>query len=992
MPAPDPPFALRTLGTLSLTAPTGRPVDGVVSAPRRIAMLTYLAIQAQRALERRDTLVALFWPESSQDAARHSLRSMLHTLRRTLPGVVVTRGDEEVGIEPGLVCCDLVEFEGALAVGRHADALDLYTGEFLAGFHLRGAAGFNQWAESIRARVRERAVEAVSYLARAALDGGDSAALGRARQAVELSGGREPQVRLLLEALALSGDATEALREYEALSRRLREDYGVQPSAETEALVHLFRRADADSTTPGTGAGRGAGGRYHNLPTPATPFVGREREIAAAQARLGESRLVTILGPGGVGKTRLALEVSRQSVDTYRDGVWFVPLGGVPSGEHLASAIGACLRIPAAPATSTRSRLLDYLAEKEMLLVLDSFEHLTSEGCFISEILEAAPDARLLVTSRERLGVSAETLVELWGMEVPEGDPDHAWREAEAVRLFAQAARRIEPSFAITGEDLPDLARICRFAGGFPLGIELAAAWTRLLTARQIAAELEAGSEPSATAGGLPERQRSLRAAFEYSWRLIPEREQTVLARLSIFRGQFRTPAAAAVAGATLPVLSLLADRSLVRRAEPGSFEVPEVLRRYAEEKLRVDASEHDRTVERHAAYYLGLLTNAEPVLASIEERAAATRLQPEIDQIRSAWVHALRTGASGLIEASARAYFLFLDLLCWCEEGLAAFGEAARAFAGKPGCAGAARACELYLGVFLLRVARLPEAEARLSGVLVEFERAGDRERAAFAAHRLGTTLCEAGRPDDSRKMFERSVRLYRELGDPRAMASSIMHLGMVAYRQGLYDESRGFFDEAISIQRGLDDRRLLSLSLNNLGCVVVEAGDADAGVRCFHEGLRLAAAVGDSFSAVWLLHNLGRMAQRDGDLSGASAFAERSLELGRRMGFRLVQAMAFILLGDISMARHENADAEKHLQSARACLAGSGAVPMLLEVKAAFAELENARGNVEKAKALAAEALLDPRAPAELKTRIRSLLAGIEQGRGDDAPATVD
>jgi predicted ATPase/Tfp pilus assembly protein PilF len=695
-------------------------------------------------------------------------------------------------------------------------------------------------------------------------------------------------------------------------------------------------------------------------------------------ARLGESRLVTILGPGGVGKTRLALEVAR-STTAYRDGVWFVPLSGLSSGEHLASAIGAALRIPPAPGTSTRSRLLDYLAEKEMLLVLDNFEHLVEEGPFISEMLEAAANVQLLVTSRERLGLPAEALVELWGMEVPEDDTD-AWRDAEAVQLFVQAARRIEPAFAISREDLPDVAGICRFAGGFPLGIELAAAWIRLLSTRELAAELATGSEPTATVGSLPGRQRSLRAAFEYSWVLLPDRERAVLAQLSIFRGHFRSKAAAAVAHATLPVLSLLADRSLVRRVEPGLFEVPEVIRRYAEENLRADPSEHDRAAERHAAYYLDLLAGSEAGLASIEERAAAARLQPEIDQVRTAWAYAVRVRGSEWIADAARAYFLFLDLLGWCEEGYAAFREATHAFAGEPGCASAERECELFLGVFSLRLAHLPEAEARLSKTLAEFERAGEQGRAAFAAHRLGTTWWQAGRLDDARTMYERSLRQYREMEDERAVANSISHLGIIAYHQGLYDEARAFFAEAIEIQRALGDRRLLSMSLNNFGCALVDAGLSDEGEKRFLEALHLAAGAGDLVNSVLPLHNLGRIAFACGDLSGAAAFAERSLELSRPLGLRLMQALTLIFLGDISMARHEHADADRHYQTAVTLISGSGAIPLLLEAKLAIAELEQARGNVGKAKALAAEALDDPMAAPPLKARASSLLAGTE------------
>jgi predicted ATPase/DNA-binding SARP family transcriptional activator/Tfp pilus assembly protein PilF len=980
MPAPVPPFALRTLGTLSLTAPPGLPVDGVVSAPRRMAMLTYLAIHAQRALERRDTLVALFWPEASQEAARHSLRSMLHALRRTLPGLVVTRGDEEVGIERGLLSCDVADFESALAERRHADALDLYAGEFLGGFHLRGAAGFTQWAEGVRARVRERAVEAASYLARAALDGGDPAALGRARQAVELSGGREPQVRLLIEALALAGDVAEALREYEALSRGLREDYGAQPSAETEALVHLFRRAGTGDSALAGGAGRAAGGRLHNLPTPATPFIGREREIAAAAARIGESRLVTILGPGGAGKTRLALEVSRRLVEAYRDGAWFVPVAGLSGGEHLPAAISASLRVPAAPGTPTRLRLLDYLAGKEMLLVLDSFEHLAGEGRFVAEILEAAPEVRVLVTSQARLGIPAETLLELWGMEVPGGDAEDGWREAEVVRLFAQAARRVDPAFALTGTELPDVVRICRFAGGFPLGVELAAAWIRLLSPREIAAELETGAEPTAAPGGLPDRQRSLRASFEHAWHRLPGGEREVLARLSVFRGSMSLRAAAGVAGATLPVLNVLADRSLLRRAGAGNFEVPEVLRRYAEEKLREEPSAYDPAAERHAAWYLELLAGAEAGLESVAERAAAAALEPEIDHVRAAWEHAVRTRAARQLARSARAFFLFLDLRVWCEEGYAAFAAAVESLAGDPDFTPEARECELYLGVFALRLGRLPEAEARLSRVLGAFERSGEQARAAFAGHRLGTMLWEAGRPSEAGEMYERSMRRFRALGDERSVPDCLTHLGNVAQFDGRVDEARELIAEAIALQRRSGDLRMLTISLNNLGCVFGGQGRFDLAEAQFLEGLHLAGRAGDQYIAVRLLHNLAQVSMDRRDLSGARAFAERSLELSRRLGFRLTQAGTLLLLGDVAMALGDHADAAGQYQAATMLLAGSGAVPLLLEIRVAQAELERERGNPGAARALAAEALEHPGTPATVRARATSLLQSLE------------
>jgi len=948
----------------------------VTAAPRRFALLAYLAVEAPGTLQRRDTLAALFWPESPQEAARHSLRTLLHLLRKTLPGVIVTRGHEEVGVDAARLYCDAVELERAAAAGRHEEALELYRGEFLAGFHLRDAPEFAAWADGVRARLAERAVEAASRLARGAP--GEAAAVAWARRAVELSRGGEPQVRLLMEALSAAGDAAGALREYEALARTLREEYGVRPSPETEAQLQWLLEtgaADADA-----GEGERPARRAHNLPSPATPLVGREREADAAAARLAESRLVTILGPGGVGKSRLAVEVAWRRVEAYRDGAWFVPLAGLSAGEHLPGAIGAALRVPAALGTPARPRLLDYLREKEMLLVLDSFEHLAAEGRFATELLEAAPGVRLLVTSRERLGLPAETLVELWGMEVPDDDgADERWRDAEAVRLFAQAARRFDPAFTVADEDLPGVARICRFAGGFPLGIELAAAWVRLLSTREIAAALDEGSEPTATGRAVPVRQRSLRAAFEHSWGLLSARERAVLALLSVFRGSFGLAAGTAVAAATLPNLTELADRSLLRRAGPAYFEVPEVLRRYAEEKLREHPAEHARAVKRQTIYHLGLLADAEAELASIDEHVAAARLQPEIDHVRAAWKRAAADRAHALLADAARGYFLFLDLLGWCEEGYAAFAEAADALAGEPATAAAARECELYLGVFALRLGYLAEAEARLSRVLADFERLGEEARAAFAGHRLGTTLLELGRVDEAQERYERSMRRYRALGDHRAAANSLTHLGNIAYSQDRLDDARRLHEEGIAIQRRIGDRRLLALSLNNLGGVLTAQGRLDEAERRYHEGLRLAASTRDPGSSVRLLHNLAYIGRAVGDLSAAAAFAERSLELSRRMGFRLVQAATLVLLGGITQDAGDHAGAEERYRAGMALLDGSGAAPLLLDAAVSLAELERARGNVEKARVLAAEALESPAVEPQVRARAASLIQSL-------------
>src|SRR5947209_2107072 len=376
-----------------------------------------------------------------------------------------------------------------------------------------------------------------------------------------------------------------------------------------------------------------------NLPAPRTSFVGRASELDEIDRLLEDPdcRLLTLVGPGGAGKTRLALEAAARRIGRYPHGVHFVPLVSVASPELLAPAVAESIQFAVDGAHSgfpAQEQLLDYLGERSTLLVLDNFEHLVDGTDLLGEIIERAPKVELLTTSRERLSLQSEWVIDVHGL----GLMDNGNGSSGALRLFTERATRIEPGFSLD-DQRAEAHRICTMVEGLPLGIELAASWVSVLSCAEIAAEIEQNIDFLATSmRDVPERHRSLRAAFDQSWRLLSGAQQDVLARLSVFRGDFDRAAAAAIAGADVRLLSELVSKSLVRRSDFGRYELHELLRQYAAEKLAVEIPDAVAAIrERHARHYLGMLDERREALVGKGVVPARDELRRELGNLRVA-------------------------------------------------------------------------------------------------------------------------------------------------------------------------------------------------------------------------------------------------------------------------------------------------------------------------------------------------------------------
>lgn len=434
----------------------------------------------------------------------------------------------------------------------------------------------------------------------------------------------------------------------------------------------------------------------HNLPMPLTPLIGRDAECAQALSRLADPvcRLVTLLGVGGVGKTRLALEVAHTLMPTtnpnspFTHGVVFVPLASLTAhdahDDGLAMAVAGALGVILSGHESPALQVRHYLQDKALLLVLDNMEQLGIGVGFIATLLRDAPALKVLAASRSRLGLRGEWIVSLDGLPFPDdddGNADSPTGEYAALDLFAQAARASAPNFTLTPESTPAAARICRLVAGLPLGIELAASWVNVLSCDEIADEIERSLDfLTSSTLDLPERQWSLRAVFASSWELLDPNEQQALRRLASLRGSFTREAAAAVAGATLSTLASLLNKSLVRRADvSGRYALLEPLRQYAAEQLE-SHDESDPVARRHTIYYLTLLAERKAALRGSQQQAALDELGAELTHIRDAWRWAVTHAYADMPEQAIDSLFHFYDMQSWFGEGALAFAALSQA------------------------------------------------------------------------------------------------------------------------------------------------------------------------------------------------------------------------------------------------------------------------------------------------------------------------
>jgi predicted ATPase/DNA-binding SARP family transcriptional activator/tetratricopeptide (TPR) repeat protein len=927
-----------------LGAPRIEREGAAVGTDRRkaVALLAYLALTAVP--HSRDSLAARFWPESDQSSALAYLRRTLWELNQMLgPGPIAADREQVAFVGGDGLWLDVAEFRrlaGQSGATALAKAAALYGGEFLAGFNLRDAPEFDTWqyetAESLR---RQLAQTLQTLSAHHGETGEGETAVSYARRWLNLDPLDEAPHRQLMRLYAGMGQRGAALRQYEQCLALLEEELGAKPAPETIALYDAIRAGELaalpapsdpmmspllDGETTAV---------CHNLPAQLTHFVGRGHELAEIRRLFtaDDCRLLTLLGPGGSGKSRLALQLATQFVEQeperFADGVYFVPLASLASPEQIPAALAFAMQFTARrDEQPLRQQIIEFLRFKQILLALDNYEHLLAgDGpLFLADMLAAAPRLKILTTSRLRLNVQGEQLYLVPGMHLPDMATAVAWQQPadaegySAIQLFTQTARRADPNFRLTTENVLDVVRICHLVDGLPLGIELAAGWLALLSPAEIAEEIARSLDFLETEQrDVPERQRSLRSVFNYTWDLLSEAERRIFARLSIFSGGFSREAAQAVAGAGLRDLMGLVTKSLLWRGENGRYQVHELLRQYAHERLAADPDLSAQTRDHFIAYFTEFLQAQGEQLKGSGQEAAITLLELDEENCRLAWQWAAQGGDFARVLAGLEGLILFyvsrsiyasLGLLL--REGLAAVETAV---ASTPATPLARRALLSLLAARAWSLAddissQEPREMARRAMQLVVAE--GAQRDLGILYALLSMSYTWHVDINEGLNHFRHGLSLSRESGDPFAIA---LFLDMLGGTLSTFDpdEARQCLNEAIAITRRLDCSLLLARNLQTLAQIEAINRQYEKAFRLLEECQEIYLRLNAGRGAAHVRYDMADISVSNGQFREALDWYESAKALFVQVGDRQAvahtqswQSIVATRLGDFALA----------------------------------------------------------------------------------------
>jgi predicted ATPase/DNA-binding CsgD family transcriptional regulator len=642
-----------------------------------------------------------------------------------------------------------------------------------------------------------------------------------------------------------------------------------------------------------------------NLPAETTPFIGRRDELAEIKRQFEGIRLLTLVGPGGIGKTRIALKFAEGATADFSDGTFFVSLAPISSVDHLIQTIAEALKFPLATHENPQHQLLRYLQKRQLLLVMDNFEHLLEGVDILSEILKAAPGVKILSTSRERLKLHTETIIQVGGMDFPFQKDSKDILDYDAATLFSQSASKVLPGFDPSAEELHRIAEICQIVQGMPLAIELAAAWLQILSIDEITKELEKGFDILSTdVRDTPERHRSIRAVFDHSWYLLNPSEKKVFKYLSVFRGGFTRDAAQQVSGATLQELMGLVNKSFLSLdPDSGRLEVHELLRQYAEEHLSKSPDVRASAQEAHAAYYAEFMEQRWQQVKGDRQLLALDEIEVDIENIRSAWRYFLYQGNAQKLWKFIIALWYVYWIRWWNLAGMELFAEAVSVL-----------------------------------------EEANNKEITAVKALALSMKtyfMAWLGLSEQGYLLAKEGVRTLQQCTHPQALWFA--HLGVLvnAYFLHRSAEESEAVEKMITIAGEIDDKWLSAYTLFAASMVAVVNEDFVAAKQYAESELEIDEEIGNVIDSTLPLIVLGHVAFVDNELDTARGYYLRCLNISEEVRFHYAIQMSSKYLGKVILSMGEIGEAEKYLVQSLIITKEIGFVRDLINLYYEFARL---------------------------------------------------
>ncbi len=977
-------LSFQLLGAVALFK-DGQPLNQFRSQ-KEAALLIYLAQTGQS--HQRDFIADLLWEDRTTEQVLSNLRTVLARLRKQVgDALLVSR--KTLALAPAsqqqvdaVVLLQSLANVGPIDTPAKADALqtalDAYQGDFLADFHLPDAPQFEHWVTVTREQIRRQVIAAYAKLGQYLLATGavdDGIALAQRWLAVDRldEAAHTLLIRLLLEA----GQRDAAVAHYAYCAELLRKELDIAPPAALIALIKhglpsapTLRKSDVvqppSAVLPAVVKPPVHRPR-HNLSAPHDQFFGRIAVQQDIGARLDQPwcRLVTLVGQGGVGKTRLATTVAHSRLHHYQDGVWLVELAEIDPddadvAEAIAVEIATVLDLRLSGSATPVEQLLGHLQHKGLLLVLDNFEHLLESGVqLVLDLIARCEQVQLLVTSREALRTRAEWTVALTGLGYPADDTDAAQSDAVALFIARCAQGRQE---TLSPDDLVVVRQICRLVKGLPLAIELAAALAHRRPLRTLADELHAGFDALTTSlRDVPHRHRSLQIVFAMSWRMLPPALQRRLARLSIFRGGFTAAAAQNIADADTHQLAALAEKSLlVYEAATQRYTLHPVVRVYAAAEL----AEADPIVQKHARYYLTLLAGQRAALQKDAPQQAVVLLEPELENVRQAWQSGLAGRNADLLAAALTSLSIVYQLRGLAHEAEATMQTTLRAATawGADGIGLATRA-GLERARFQNRLGRYRAAIETVETALRHAQMGGDRWAAGMGHIVWGEALWRLGEYEVAQTKLAHALAIAHATNNDSDSALLVgwchHHLGIIDDIQSRYAVALDHLHQACAAWRTIDNAQALSNSLNSVGLVYYHQGDWPAAQQAMAEALRLCNQLDNRHLQSILLNNLSMVATEQGDYLGAHHYLQLGLTLATTSGNLTSQGEIYSNLGKNYALLGKTELAVKSLEEGVQISESIGNRALLATAMRYLAEATSKQGDATRAGSLYRQAL---------------------------------
>lgn len=828
-------------------------------------LLALLALRAGRPVTR-ERVANMLWPDAESGLGSANLRPVMCDLRAALGDEgqrLRSKDPNMIVLEPSGAKIDVVEFDAAFRKGDHTRAVELYRGQLLEGCP-------EEWAVQERLIRETNCLAALQALGKSALEEDRPAeAVAHFTRAIALDPLRDGPRRGLMTALAAEGNVNAALQTYREFAQLISSEVCTTPDGETASL---YERLRADLRRPaGRSVVKASRPTPNNLVVPLTDLVGREEERLEAASRLRKSRLVTLMGVGGIGKTRLAASIAQEALSEYEEGVWWVALDVVSDERLVPSAVASALDVREEPNRPILNSVMARLRGGPRLVVLDNCEHLVKPAAALAAILlKGCPELRILTTSREALGLPGEVVCRVPTLECP--DPSSLPRglttllrvaaSYESVQLFVERARCALPDFELRDDNVRAVVEICGRVEGVPLAIEIAAARTRSMTVEAIAERLRSHHLEALArrARGVSERQQTLRSTLDWSYDLLRPEERAALLRLAVFVGGWTLEAAREVIGGreASERLASLVDKSLVVfNTNSRRYRLLEPVRQYGLERLKAEGDAAG-TRRRHREWFLGLAEQAEPGFSGPEQEAWSLRLNADADNLRAALASCDDAPEEGLrLIGSLSRYWMYRGFY---EEGLAEVHRALK----RPGAdvPTPARAKALHGGAVMALGGGEPGLAQRFWQESLELRRAqGDREGVSLALCNLGNLAAEAKDYGKAVALIEEALGVQRESGNPTGVALVLCNLSSSLRRRGNHLDALPLITEGLAIYRELGDERMCSWALLQLGDIEFQKGDYASAKTHMLEALQQFRASDYGRGAAWTLEALSRV-----------------------------------------------------------------------------------------------------------------------------------